>query len=203
MERGNLDDNIKKLNHTAMHTHTRNVLVRMKKLLLSFVATMLFAGLANAQTPITVTIGSNNTTTYNLPINNYYRYTYSQQIYTAAEIGANGVPHQINSVSYMYGYTSATTLKTNCTIYMANVPRTTFSSTTDWVPYSQLTRVYTGPMNFPAGAGNWTTFNLTTPFQYDGVSSLLICVHDNSNGYDGSSYVVCAMNATGNQSLDC
>ena len=200
MERGNLDNKVMKSNHTTMHTHTRNVFGKMKKILLFCLATILVAGIANAQSPVTVTIGTGTTTQYYLPLNNFYNYTYTQQIYTAAEIGANGVPHEISSVSFMYAYSSATTSKTNCTIYMANVPRTTFSSTTDWVPYSQLTRVYTGNMNFAAGSGTWTTFNLTTPFQYDGTSSLLICVHDNSGSYNGSSYCMYATSAT-NQAL--
>ena len=200
MERGNSDNKVMKSNHTTMHTHSRIVLGKMKKLLLFCVATIFVASLANAQSPVTVTIGTGSTTQYYLPVNNYFNYTYSQQIYTAAEIGANGVPHEISSVSFMYAYSTATTSKSNCTIYMANVPRTTFSSTSDWVPYSQLTRVYTGNMNFAAGSGTWTTFNLTTPFQYDGTSSLLICVHDNSGAYNGSSYYVYAMSAT-NQAL--
>ncbi len=200
MERGNSDNKVMKSNHTTMHTHTRNVLGKMKKVLLLCIAIALTGGLAKAQT--TVTIGTGTTTTYQLPVNNFYNYTYSQQLYTAAEIGAGGVPHEITSVSYMYAYSSATTAKANCTIYMANVPRTSFTSTTDWVPYSQLTRVYTGSMNFSAGVGTWTTFNLQTPFTYDGTSSLLICVHDNSGSYNSSSYVLYG-SACSNQALHC
>ena len=96
---GDLSGNkVMKSNYTTMHTHTRNVFGKMKKLLLFCVATILVAGIAKAQT--TVTIGSGTTTQYLLPLNNYYCYTYSQQLYTAAEIGANGVPQEIRSVSF-------------------------------------------------------------------------------------------------------
>ena len=94
----------------------------------------------------------------------------SQQIYTAAELNTGGQPMEITSIAFQYNYSSAMTDKTNCTIYMANTSKTSFSSTTDWVQYSNLTPVYTGSMNCSAGAGTYTTFTLTTPFAYDGTT---------------------------------
>ncbi|MBR5027792.1 MAG: hypothetical protein IKX51_01095, partial [Bacteroidales bacterium] len=171
---------------------------RNLKLCLAVAFAALLATNAIAQT--TVTIGTGTTNSYYLPIGNYYCYSYTQQLYTAAELNTGGQPMEITSIAFQYGYTSATTSKTNCTIYMANTPKTSFSSTTDWVQYSSMTAVYTGNLNFPAGSGAWKTFTLTTPFTYDGTSSLLVCVHDNSGSYNGSSYVLRASSAT-NQSL--
>ena len=173
---------------------SRNTLLRTAAMLV-LSAFLFVANSAKAQST-TVQIGTGTTTTYDIPVNNYYNYTYSQQIYTAAEIGAAGVPQTISSIAFQYAYSSATTAKTNCTIYMANTPKTSFTSTTDWVQYANLTPVYTGNLNFPAGVGNWTTFNLSTPFEYDGTSTLLVCVHDNSGRYNSSSYVLYASSAT-------
>ncbi len=163
------------------------------------VAALLFAaGSAKAQT--TVTIGTGTVSVNYLPLDNYYNYTYSQQIYTAAEIGAGGTAQLISSIAFQYAYATASTQKRNCTIYMANIVNSTFSSTSDWVPFANLTQVYVGPMNFTGGVGTWTTFNLTTPFVYNGTGNLLVCVHDNSGAYDGSNYKCYATSAT-SQSL--
>ena len=174
-------------------------LVKIKQCALLVVVFLLSATNANAQATV-VTIGTGTTSQYYMPCNNYYSYTYSQQIYTAAELNTGGQPMEITSIAFQYNYSSAMTAKTNCTIYMANTSKTSFSSTTDWVQYSNLTPVYTGSMNCSAGAGTYTTFTLTTPFAYDGTSSLLVCVHDNSGSYNSSTYTYRASSAT-NQAL--
>ncbi len=158
-----------------------------KLTLLAVLLTSLFTGIANAQT--TVTIGSGTTTSYYLPIGNYFNYSYTQQIYLASEIGAAGAPQYITDLAFQWGYGTATTNKNNCTIYMANTPKTSFANSTDWVQFADMTPVYTGPVNFAAPAGTWTNFSLSTPFYYDGTSNLLVCVHDNSGAYAGNSYV--------------
>ena len=172
---------------------------RNLKLCLSVAFAALLAANANAQATV-VTIGTGTTSQYYMPCNNFYRYTYSQQIYTAAELNTGGQPMEITAIAFQYNYSSAMTAKTNCTIYMANTSKTSFSSTTDWVQYSNLTPVYTGSMNCSAGAGTYTTFTLTTPFTYDGTSSLLVCVHDNSGSYNSNTYTYRASSAT-NQAL--
>ena len=172
---------------------------RNLKLCLAVAFAALSATNANAQATV-VTIGTGTTSQYYMPCNNFYRYTYSQQIYTAAELNTGGQPMEITSIAFQYNYSSAMTAKTNCTIYMANTSKTSFSSTTDWVQYSNLTPVYTGSMNCSAGAGTYTTFTLTTPFTYDGTSSLLVCVHDNSGSYNSNTYTYRASSAT-NQAL--
>ena len=172
---------------------------RNLKLCLAVAFAALSATNANAQATV-VTIGTGTTSQYYMPCNNFYRYTYSQQIYTAAELNTGGQPMEITAIAFQYNYSTAMTAKTNCTIYMANTSKTSFSSTTDWVQYSNLTPVYTGSMNCSAGAGTYTTFTLTTPFTYDGTSSLLVCVHDNSGSYNSSTYKYRASSAT-NQAL--
>ena len=134
----------------------------------------------------TVTIGSGTSTTYMIPVNNFYRYTYTQQIFTAAEIlAAGGGPGLITSIAFDYAYGSAMTAKTNCTIYMGHTNKTSFASTSDYVSLSDLTVVYTGALN---STSQWTTFNLTNQFLYNGSSNLVIAVDDNSYNYNSSSY---------------
>ncbi|MBP5541521.1 MAG: fibronectin type III domain-containing protein, partial [Bacteroidales bacterium] len=125
-------------------------------------------------------------TDYYMPVNNFYNYTYTQQLILASEL--NG-PTTISGIEFQYGYTSAVTDKTNCTIYLANVSVSDLSS--GFVPYNASTfqMVYTGNLNGQTSNSGWTSFTFTNNFQYDGTSNLLIVVHDNSGSYMGSSYV--------------
>ncbi|MDD4738580.1 MAG: hypothetical protein PHG98_01375, partial [Bacteroidales bacterium] len=77
----------------------------MKKQLF-FLMAIIFAIQGFTQT--TVTIGSGTTGVNTLPIGSYYNYSYTQQIYTAAEIGAQtGV---ITSIGFEYIYASSMTV---------------------------------------------------------------------------------------------
>ncbi|MBO7572223.1 MAG: gliding motility-associated C-terminal domain-containing protein [Bacteroidales bacterium] len=141
-----------------------------------------------------VTIGNGTSCTYTYgPVNNFYRYGYYQYIYPLSS------PGQISSLSYQYCYTTAMTDKTNVNIYMGQTSNSTFSSSTDWVPLSNLTLVYSGPLN--CTAQGWNTFTLTTPYYYDGTGNLVIAIDDNSNEYDGSSYTFYYTSGSGNNVL--
>ena len=128
------------------------------------------------------TVGTGTSTTYYFPINNYYNYSCTEQIYLASEVGEAGT---ITSVSFYYNYGTAYT-SSNVTMYLKNVSRSSFASATDYEPLSANDIVWTGDIA-PTGSG-WYTFNLTTPFEYDGTSNLLVAFHDGTSGYPGTSY---------------
>ena len=129
-----------------------------------------------------VEIGDGTGTTYYFPIDNYFNYSCTEQIYTADEIGTAGT---INSISFYYNYGTAYT-SNNVTMYMKNVNRSVFASSTDYEPLAAEDIVWTGSIA-PTAAG-WYTFNLDTPFQYDGTSNLLVAFYDGTSGYPGTSY---------------
>ncbi|MBR4786536.1 MAG: fibronectin type III domain-containing protein [Bacteroidales bacterium] len=129
-----------------------------------------------------VAVGNGTSTTYSLPINNNYKYSFSQQIYLSSEMGD---ARDITSLSFDYAYTTSMTAKNNVSIYLGNTTQSTFSSTTNYVPITNQQLVYTGPLNCRQG---WNTFNLTTPFHYNGTSNLVITIDDNSNNKNSSSY---------------
>ena len=129
-----------------------------------------------------ISVGSTSTS-YLLPVNNFYRYTYSQQIFTPAEIGGATV---LTGVAFEYNYTTASSVKTNCVVYLAHRSTSTFASTSDWTDIHTAVKVYEGPLNCQNG---WNEFDFTTYFSYNGVDNLVLIVLDNSNAYDGSSYV--------------
>ena len=129
-----------------------------------------------------IQIGSGTSTQNNVPIDSYFGYNYSQQIYTASEIGISG---QINSISFYFANGNGTN-STSWVVYLGHTSQSAFSSTTNWISSSSLTEVFNGSVVFPAG-GNWMTINFTTPFNYDGLSNLVIAIDENTPGFGGSS----------------
>ncbi len=121
------------------------------------------------------------TTSYNsLPVNMWYNYSLTQQIYTAEEIGVtNG--GTINALSFHYAYTNSFSLN-NIKVYLVNTSKSSFSSSTDMVSVTAADNVYAG--TFSATGRGWVTITLDTPFQYTG-GNLVVCMLDTTNGYPG------------------
>ena len=131
----------------------------------------------------TVTIGSATGTTYYFPIDNFFNYSCTEQIFLPSEIGGAGT---IRSISMQYAYSDGFTAS-NVTMYMKNVSRSSFSSTTDYEPLSASDIVWNGTLS-TTGTG-WITITLDQPFSYDGTHNLLVAFYDPTNGYPGTSYV--------------
>ena len=131
---------------------------------------------------INVNIGTQSGTTYYYPLNTSCNYSLTQQIYTAAEIGTEGL---IRSISFYYNYTEPLSLP-GIKLYLKKVTRSSFTSNTDKESLTTTDLVWTGTLS--AYGEGWVTIDLATPFEYDGLSNLLVCVLDETNGYPGSSY---------------
>ena len=142
--------------------------------------------------------GTTTTTTYRFPVNNFYNYSYTQQIFTADEIDTAHTPTVITGVAFSYAYTSQNDDKTDVKIYLAHRNSSTFSSATDWTPISNATLVYEGPLVCTQG---WNTFTFDNDFSYNGNDNLVLIVDDNSGAYNSSSYTFNAHTMTSNSSL--
>ena len=126
-----------------------------------------------------------------LPVHNQSKYSYTQQIFDASEM--NG-PAVINSISFYYAFSTPLTAKNNVTIYLSHTNKSSFmGSEEDYVSSTNFQQVYTGALNCTQG---WNTFTFSQPFQYDGVSNLLLAVDDNSNNFNSSSYTFLSHNTT-------
>jgi hypothetical protein len=146
----------------------------LKSLLICFL--FLTGSLSFAQT---VTIGTGTATSSSLPIYSCYDYNYSQQIYTAAQIGQAGT---INKIRFYYNNAGTSiTQWDNWTVFVGQTTKTSFTSDTDWVPLASMSQVFSGTIT-PV-AGNWFDINFTTPFVYNGTSNLVVAVDENSSGY--------------------
>ncbi|MGM9819576.1 MAG: fibronectin type III domain-containing protein [Candidatus Onthomorpha sp.] len=146
----------------------------MKKFLSLIVMAIAFAIQLPAQ--YVLTIGNENSTTNEYgPINSYYNNSYSQVIYLATEL----MPGEITAISYQYAVSNQL-IDPNPVIYMAEVERSSFSSTSDW-ELNNLTEVYSGgSVTYSQG---WVTISLTTPFNYSGNGNLLVAYNSPRNSY--------------------
>lgn len=139
---------------------------------------------AMCPTPTETTIGSGDTTYYTLPLNSYYNYSYSQMIFTSAELG--GSPYAISKIAFNYAGTDQLNSKDSCIIYLGNTTQSSFAGTamSNFVPFSQLQKVYEGPMQCVQG---WNEFVLDSAFIYNGTGNLVVAIDDNSGEYNSSS----------------
>lgn len=150
-----------------MLQHLRNTLTA-----LAFVA-----GAVHAQTPTTVQIGSGAATSPILPVSTCWNFTYSQQIYTAAQVGVSGA---ITKLRFLY-VSGPNTNSRNWTVLLGQTTQNEFVSNSDWVPFANLTQVFNGSVTFPA-EGNWLEITLDQPYNYSTTSNLVVAVDENSSG---------------------
>lgn len=121
------------------------------------------------------------TNTY-LPCYTLYNYGWTQQIYTAEEIGQAGT---INSLTlWLYHTAGASATPLTIKIYMMAVSKESFESTTDWVAMTESDLVYSGTLTVTHGSpAQEYTFELDAPFAYNGTDNLLIAFANNTGSY--------------------
>jgi len=141
---------------------------------------------ASAQT-IDVQIGTQTGTTTFLPLNAYYGYSYSQQIYTASDLMGAGItgPATISKIRF-YRVDGSLSNSFQWTVYLANSTKTAFTSNSDWELSSNLNEVFNGNI-VDAGSNAWMEITLSTPFAWDGTSNLIVAVDENQSSYGGTS----------------
>ena len=148
----------------------------MRKIYLLLLA-VFFQLMAIAQ-PVTIGTG---TSTSNSPWHTFYGFSYVQTIYLASEINSTG---SISSVQFFYAGT-ALDASDSIVMYIGTTAKTSFATTSDWVPNTSLTEVFNGVISAPTLPG-LVTVTLSTPFPYTGSGNLLIAVDENKPGDNGS-----------------
>lgn len=134
----------------------------------------------NAQ--IEITIGSGDTNSGVLPIEDGFKYSITQQIFTAEEL--LGTAGSLTGVSFKMANASSVTRTVK--IYMANTDKESFTHTQDWVNLSEANLVYSGPFTYPGAEGEWASVNFQTNFEYEGDNAIL-CVYDCSAYFENYS----------------
>ena len=140
-----------------------------------------------------VSIGDHNRSNSSLPIDQYSKYSLSQQIYTKEEIGKKGLITSIAFYGYDYG------MERTCDIYMTPTTKNSFESGTDWVTVAPGDKVFSGQITVKNG--QWTIIDFDTPYEYDGKTNLLVTVDDNSNVANSSTVYWGTFNTSENQAM--
>ena len=147
----------------------------MQKFLLSL---LMFVFSLSAYSQITIGGG---TTSNLMPVSTQYGFTYSQQIMPKPGIGSSG-PGNITGLTFYLPVGSSLANSSDWTVYLGHTTKASFSSTTDWIPASALTQVFTGTVNAVNGEVNVV---FSAPFAYNNVENLVIAVDENSAGNEG------------------
>ena len=142
----------------------------------------------------TVSVGGTSTTTNTyFPTTNTTRYSLTEQIYTAAELGEAGT---ITGIEF---YQTGTSRSRTLEIYMVSTTKSSFDSRSDWITPSSSNIVYSGSVTFAKGA--WTTITFSTPFVYDGTSNVALIVDDNTNSSNTSGMTFYVYNGSSNSAI--
>ena len=141
-----------------------------------------------------ISIGS-GTNVLKAPAEVYWRRSFSQTIYTPAELGING--GEISQLTYTFVAPSgsANIAAVPITVWIAETLQEELSQTT-WIPLSEFTEVYNGVHDWSAAGTYEVEFTLDVPFQYTGTGNLVIYTlrHD-SGGYATSGHGFLGVNA--------
>jgi len=128
-------------------------------------------------------VGNGTSTGYQIPVNTFYRYSYVQEIFDASELEGM-LKKEISSISFQYIHNSPNP-KNPLTVYVGPTTKSVFASTSDWVPVSELTQVFTGAVVFDNSQA-WFTIYFDEPYLYDG-GNLVIAILNNEGNYVTSS----------------
>ena len=140
----------------------------MKRLLLLTMMCLFGMFSVNAQESVTIT-GENTTVDARIPLHTWWKYSYSQQIYTKNEIN-----HEAGNISKIAFFSDgATSYTRNVKIYMQNVTKSGFSSNTDWIEVTDADLVFEGSFT----TATEMEIILDKPFAYTG-KNILLCVQD-------------------------
>ena len=149
----------------------------MKRILFLSVVACLLSFAVKAQEVI---IGSGTSNNYTNAFYPYYEDSWWESVYTAAEIGMSG---NITSVALQHDG-GGTLMCQNVRIYMGYRTQGSYGSTSAWTPMSDLTLVYSATnTNIGGNASGWETFNLSTPFFYNGTDNLVIVFAKHATDY--------------------
>ena len=112
-----------------------------------------------------------------IPTHTNYKYTTSQQIYTADELGFGAG----NVLKIAFNNTTNAQYTRNIDVYITNTTKANFTGYYGMVNMTSEDKVYSGSYTFKQG---WNEIELSKNFEYNG-GNILICVDDNTGSYPG------------------
>ena len=112
---------------------------------------------------------------YYLPVYDYAKYSMSQQIYTAEELGGN--IGEIKSIAFKLG-NQRTPVTRQYEVYITSTELDAFNGNT-FAAISASDKVFDGDVVIEGTQDSWYTINLDKPFNYQG-GNIIITVYDKS-----------------------
>ena len=152
-----------------------------------------------------ISVGGTQYESLNLPFNTWYAYSYSQQIYTKAEIDPDGIAvgGKITKIAFKQSNNFTTTRE--IVVYMQNTNKTSFTGTKNWAAVTAVDKVFEGSVTLP-GAGGSLEITLNSPIEYTG-GNILISIYDKTNVLDNQAnfytYSTNAYRALQTQGISC
>ena len=141
-----------------------------------------------------VSIGNTGKSDGYLPIDQYSKYSLTQQIYTKDEI--NHAAGKITSIAF---YGDDYGMERTCDVYLTLTTKNAFESNTDWLKVAPEDKVFSGQIT--VNNGLWTIIDFDTPYEYDGESNILVTIDDNSNVANSSTVYWGVFDASDNQAM--
>lgn len=120
-------------------------------------------------------------TSVNAPIQCNYKRSYTQSIYLASEL-SGAANKKINKIAYRFQTSNLDhSLNDYVSIYIGATDKSVFSSTSDWVNISTLSKYYEGYITTTRTNDTvWAEVTLDRPVVYDGLKNLVIAVEMNT-----------------------
>lgn len=129
-----------------------------------------------ASTKVCGEVADGSTTLSYVPAYTYYKYSYTQSIYTDAEVGDIST---ISGISFKY----STSLSRTVDVYIADVANASFDD--GWIDISNFTQVasnYTWDLS-----ADWSEIVFETPFVHQPGNDIVIAIDDNTGDDNGTS----------------
>ena len=126
--------------------------------------------------PSVVTVGDGTNVISSLPLHTLANSSWTQQIYTAEEIGRSGT---ISSIAFNYAYSEPFSME-GVQVYLKHTNWNVFVDRYDMVQVGEEDKVFEG--TFSATGAGWVKIEFDTPFEYNGTSNLLVCCLDPTDG---------------------
>ena len=108
-----------------------------------------------------------------MPFNAGNAYSLSQQIYYPSDFITT--PNAISSISF---YNKGAETTRNIDLYLVHTSKYKFESATDWIPFTESDKVFSGNVTF--GEDEWTAIQFDKYFDYDGNSYVALIIDDNT-----------------------
>jgi len=144
---------------------------------------------------VAVTVGAGGSTG-RMPVDMFYKNSLFESIYLATELNIGGL---LTGIQFYNNFVTATLQNMPTNIWVGETTLTNLSG--GWIPSTQLTQVFTGNVNYPAGANN-INIPLTTPFPYGGGNLVVMVERPMDTVYYSSSDVFVTQTVGTNRTLN-